>query len=73
MSAQGATKDSSYVGTGMILGLDNEPSSSVFLGGGVCVIEADAGTYDVSVRFKRSEGKLSAKERKLRVWTREFL
>lgn len=40
--------------------------------GGPCVIEAAAGTYDVSVQFKAGAGSVSAKERKLRVATIEF-
>jgi hypothetical protein len=35
-------------------------------------IEAAAGTYDVSVRFKTSAGTLSVKDRCLRVWSQSF-
>jgi hypothetical protein len=40
--------------------------------GGACMIEADAGTYDLSVQFAATSGTVTAKERKLWVWTREF-
>lgn len=41
--------------------------------GGVLVIEADAGTYDVGVRFRHVSGTQTyVKERKLRVWTEAF-
>lgn len=41
--------------------------------GGVCAIEAAAGTYDVSVRFKASSGStVYAGDRKLRVWSQAF-
>lgn len=39
---------------------------------GLCYIFAAAGTYDVGVKFKISSGTLSAKGRKLWVWTKEF-
>jgi hypothetical protein len=37
--------------------------------GGACLIFAAAGTYKVSVQFKASSGKVSAKQRKLWAWT----
>lgn len=41
--------------------------------GGLCVIEAAAGTYDVSVRFRHVSGTQTyVKDRKLRVWTEAF-
>ena len=40
--------------------------------GGVCVVFAAAGTYDVSIRFKAASGSVTAKERKLWVWTFPF-
>lgn len=40
--------------------------------GGPCFIFAAAGTYDVSIKFKISAGTLSAKNRKLWVWTMGF-
>lgn len=40
--------------------------------GGPCVIFAAAGTYDVSVQFKASSGSVTAKNRKLWVWTAGF-
>jgi hypothetical protein len=48
----------SYVTTGMTL------SDS---GGGVCEVEAAAGTYNVSVQYKAASGSVTAKERKLYV------
>ena len=40
--------------------------------GGPCVIFAAAGTYTVSVQFKASSGSVTAKNRKLWVWTMGF-
>lgn len=37
--------------------------------GGACILFAAAGTYDISVQFKASSGSVSAKDRKLSVWT----
>jgi hypothetical protein len=48
-------------------GLDNS-----FKAGGVAYIFAAAGTYDVSVQFKASSGSVTAKNRKLWVWTEAF-
>lgn len=39
---------------------------------GSCVIFAAADTYDISVQFKASAGSVTAKERKLWVWTLGF-
>lgn len=41
--------------------------------GGVCVIFAAAGTYEVSIQFKSSSGNVKVKERKLWVWTKNFI
>lgn len=41
-------------------------------GGGLCAIFADAGTYDVSIQWKATSGTVTAKERKLWVWTEGF-
>jgi hypothetical protein len=59
------TVNSSLVTTGLAVvdGLAN---------GGVCAIWAAAGTYDVSVQFKASSGSVTAKDRKLWVWTMGF-
>lgn len=40
--------------------------------GGHCEIFAAAGTYDVSIQFKASSGSVSAKNRRLWVWTVGF-
>jgi hypothetical protein len=54
--------DMSLVTTGLAM-----PATS-----GICVVQAAAGTYDVSVQFKSASGSVSAKSRKLWVWTRGF-
>jgi hypothetical protein len=64
--------------TGMLLGLQGPAESAPMDGsqreyGGIAAIAASAGTYDVSVQFKNTGGgAVSAKERKLWVWTRGF-
>ncbi|MBJ7348666.1 MAG: hypothetical protein JHC87_08875 [Thermoleophilaceae bacterium] len=40
--------------------------------GGICTIFAAAGTYDISIQFKASSGSVTAKNRKLWVWTTSF-
>jgi len=40
---------------------------SLLVGGGFCVVEAAAGTYDVSVQFKAASGTITARNRRLRV------
>lgn len=47
------------------------PSAAVPMAG-PCYIFASAGTYDVSVQFKASSGSVSAKNRKLWVWSINF-
>lgn len=39
---------------------------------GICAIFAAAGTYDISVQFKTASGTVTAKERKLWVWSNGF-
>lgn len=42
-------------------------------GGGICVVEAAAGTYNVSVQFRATGGAtVTVKNRALRVWTKSF-
>jgi len=41
-------------------------------GGGVAVLVAAAGSYNVSVQFKASSGTVTVKDRHLWVWTRAF-
>ena len=67
------------VTTGMALGTRVDPSSPTdtrapaYDVGQPCVIEAAAGTYDVSVRVKASSGAtFYATERKLWVWSQAF-
>jgi hypothetical protein len=57
----------SAVTTGQLIGC-----SGTTFAGGVAEIFAAAGTYDVSVQFKASSGSVTAKERKLWVWTEAF-
>lgn len=45
---------------------------SPHLAGGVCVVRAAAGTYDISVQYKATSGTVTAKSRKLWVWTQGF-
>jgi hypothetical protein len=40
--------------------------------GGILAVWVDAGTYDVSVQFKASTGSVTASNRRLFAWTREF-
>jgi hypothetical protein len=47
-------------------------STSVGTPGGPCYVFAAAGTYTVSVQFKATSGSVTAKERKLWVWTIGF-
>lgn len=51
---------SSYVTTGMSVS-----SINIATGGGLCFVFAAAGTYNVSVQYKATSGKVFAKERKL--------
>lgn len=59
------------VGSGQEIGGLIAASTPVQVGG-VCRIFAAAGTYDVSVQFKASSGSVTAKSRKLWVWTMGF-
>ena len=53
--------------TGQIVGTFDAANSLVF--GGVCFLFAAAGRYDVSIRFSTAAGTVTAKERRLTVWT----
>lgn len=70
MDSNSGVANPSHATTGMILG--NGSAADVPNYGGVCYIFAAAGTYDVSVRFKATSGSVTAKERKLWVWTQPF-
>jgi hypothetical protein len=62
----------SYTGdvtTGQTLG---NGGSTTGLSGGLCVVFANAGTYDISIQYKASTGSITAKNRKLWVWTVGF-
>ena len=54
------------------LGTNQAVPSASLSAGGPCYIFAAAGTYTVSVQFKASSGSVTAKERKLWVWTMGF-
>jgi hypothetical protein len=62
------TSDSSFTsGEPQILAVGSLAS------GGVCIIDPrQTGTFDVSIQFKAASGSVSAKERKLWVWTQAF-
>lgn len=65
----------SFPTTGLTLGFfgGSSGTSGIPEGiGGLWVIEAAAGTYDVSVQFKASSGSVTVQDRKLRVWTQGF-
>lgn len=67
--AESASSNSSFTGTGTIL--QPEPATA----GSIVYVYADAGTYDVSIRFAvnvTAGGTLSVKERKLWVWAMGF-
>lgn len=68
-SAASSAANSSNVTTGQVVG---GPITLFPSAGGTCAIFAAAGTYDISVKFKTASGTLSAKERKLWVWTQAF-
>lgn len=68
-SANGLTvagEGTSFVTTGQVL------ASSLAQGGGFCYVYAAAGTYNISVQYKASSGNVTAKERKLWVYTLGF-
>jgi hypothetical protein len=56
----------SYVATGQALGGGGAANTGV---GGVCHVFAAAGTYSVNVQFRSTSGTITAKERKLWVYT----
>lgn len=59
--------------TGQAIGVTANTTDTTDFFGGVCVLEPDAGTYDVSVRFKTiAGGTVTVKQRRLRVWTMAF-
>lgn len=72
LTSTGAT-GAAYTGdvtTGQLIGEYNNIDSTAPTG--VAYIFAAAGTYDVSIQFKASSGSVTAKERKLWVWTMGF-
>lgn len=67
------TSAATLVTTGQAIAISGTPGSSTDTsGGGPCFIFAAAGTYTVSVQFKASSGSITAKNRKLWVWTLGF-
>lgn len=67
-SASGGT---AYTGPDVTTGQVITRDSSGLLGG-PCFLFAAAGTYDITVQFKATSGTITAKERKLWVWTIGF-
>lgn len=59
-------------GAGGSAGAATDVATGMVVGNGAVLIEAAAGTYDVSVQFKASSGSVTAKKRKLWVWTVGF-
>lgn len=59
------------VTTGQAVGQD-DLTTATGKRGGICTVFAAAGTYTVSVQFKASSGSVTAKNRKLWVWTQGF-
>lgn len=65
-----ATVYTGDVSTGQAIGVLDESGTidgTVAFGFGACAIEADPGTYTISVQFKASSGTVTVKNRKLRV------
>lgn len=61
--------------TGTIVGVDEGTvgaTTSRIRQGSVTIIEAAAGTYNISVQFKASSGSVTVQDRKLWVWTMGF-
>ena len=61
-----STAFSGHATTGQLL---STPITSSVAGGGLAIIFAAAGTYNISIKYKSSEGSVTAKERKLWVAT----
>lgn len=59
LTSEGAPTDASSVVTGMAIPI-------------ITTVEIEPGTYDISVQYKVSSGSVTAKERKLWVWTIGF-
>lgn len=68
----GATAYTGHVTTGQVVGVKDGGGAADTGDGGVCYAFAAAGTYTVSVQFKASSGSVTAKERKLWVWSIGF-
>lgn len=73
-SSPPSVSNDSIVSTGQILGARDNGVDSMGGYGGLTVLTAAAGTYSVSVRFRRNgiSGKTTAKNRKLWVWVKEL-
>jgi hypothetical protein len=68
----GSTAYTGDVTTGQSVGFIDLTTTPVSVNAGACYIFAAAGTYTVSVRFKSTSGSVTAKNRKLWVWTLAF-
>lgn len=71
------SQDTAYPGgsepsTGLLVGGLVDANAGGGVQGGVAVIWAAAGTYDISVQFKATSGSVTVKNRKLWVWTMGF-
>lgn len=58
--------------TGQSFGLAPDTTDTSTTWGGACFIFAAAGTYTVDIRYKASSGSVTAKDRKLFVWSMGF-
>lgn len=63
-SLAGTTSDSSFVTTGMALAVGGLAG----LSGGFLFVEADAGTYDVAVKFKQGDATRTLSVKSRRLW-----
>lgn len=59
------------VTTGELVGNSETDASYGFYGGPACIFAA-AGTYDITIQYKSTSGSVTAKNRKLWVWTMGF-
>lgn len=64
IGSDSSVAETGLVVTGQLVGVGGS--------GGVCYIFAAAGTYDIGVQFKATSGSVTAKERKLWVWSMGF-
>lgn len=73
-SIGGTVAQSDDVTTGQILSIGTLGDGSKYVApGGFFIMFAAAGVYDISLRYKVSSGTITVKNRKLWVWTKEFV